>query len=263
MHRKALNHLRRADPVLARVIERVGPCRFSPRSDGSHFDALVRSIVYQQLSGSAASTIHARFLGIYEGGSLSPEQLLATSDEALRAVGLSRQKIAYMKDLAERVGNGDVPMHAFDELSDDAIIEALTRVKGVGRWTAQMFLMFRLGRPNVLPELDLGVRKAIQRAYRLRALPSTDRVREIGAIWEPYCTIASWYLWRSLEVDGVTSTPSAKRQGGGGGHAPNARRKKESEGSRKNGAGKSIKKNGARKSAKKSAKTNGARRSKR
>jgi DNA-3-methyladenine glycosylase II len=127
--------------------------------------------------------------------------LLATPDEVLRSVGLSRQKIAYMKDLARRVVQGDVPMHTLHELDDDGIIDALTRVKGVGRWTAQMFLMFRLGRPNVLPELDLGIRKAIQLAYRTRALPSVERVRRIAAPWAPYRTVACWYLWRTLDTE--------------------------------------------------------------
>jgi len=193
--------------VLAGVIERVGPCRFRVENAGSHFDAMVRAIVYQQLSGGAASTIHARLLALFGGATPEPALLLATADEVLRGVGLSRQKIAYMKDLASRVGSGDVPLHSLDELEDQAIIDTLTRVKGVGVWTAQMFLMFRLGRPNVLPDLDLGVRKAIQRAYRTRGLPSSERVRKIGRPWAPYCTIASWYLWRSLDLEQAKAVP--------------------------------------------------------
>lgn len=201
MHRKAVNHLKGADPILARLIAQVGPCRFRADESGSHFDAVVRSIIYQQLSGSAASTIHGRFQELFGGATPAPARLLATPDEELRAVGLSRQKIAYMKDLAHRVEQGEMPMHALHELDDDAIIDALTRVKGVGRWTAQMFLMFRLGRPDVLPELDLGIRKAMQRAYRTRALPSVERVRRIAAPWAPYRTVACWYLWRSLDIE--------------------------------------------------------------
>jgi DNA-3-methyladenine glycosylase II len=215
MHRKALDHLRRVDPTMALVINRVGPCRFRARAEGTHFDAVVRSIVYQQLSGSAAFTIHSRLLALFGGESVAPPQLRDMPDETLRAVGLSRQKIVYMKDLAARVCAGSLPIHALHELDDDAVIDALTSVKGIGRWTAQMFLVFRLGRPDVLPELDLGIRKAIQRAYRTRGLPSTARVLRIGAPWAPYRTIASWYLWRSLEVDGASATPPAKRQGGG------------------------------------------------
>lgn len=200
MHRKALTHLR-ADPALARVIAQVGPCRFAPRAEGTHFDALVRSIVYQQLSGKAAGTIHGRVLDIFGGRAPTPAELAATPDETLRAAGLSRQKLSYLKDLASRVESGAVPLDHLDALPDDEIIEALVRVKGIGRWTAQMFLMFRLGRPNVLPELDLGIQKGIQRAYRLRSLPKPDRVRKIGARWAPYSTVACWYLWRSLDTD--------------------------------------------------------------
>lgn len=214
MHRKAVNHLKRADPTLARVIERVGTCRFTPRAEGTHFDAVARSIVYQQLSGSAAHTIYTRVLGIYGGRAPSPAELLDTPEPTLRAAGLSRQKIAYLMDLARKASAGEIPIDTLHELSDAEIIDALTCVKGVGRWTAQMFLMFRLGRPDVLPELDLGIRKGIQRAYGLRALPSDARIRKLGRAWTPYCTIASWYLWQLLDVDGVTGTPAAKRQGG-------------------------------------------------
>ena len=199
MHRKAINHLR-ADPALARVIAHVGPCRFAPTAEGSHFDALVRSIIYQQLSGKAAATIHRRVQEIFGNRAPTPAELAATPDETLRAAGLSRQKLGYLKDLAARVDSGAVPLDHLDELPDDEIIAALIQVKGIGRWTAQMFLMFRLGRPNVLPELDLGIQKGIQRAYRLRSLPKPDRVRKIGAKWAPYSTVACWYLWRSLDA---------------------------------------------------------------
>jgi 3-methyladenine DNA glycosylase/8-oxoguanine DNA glycosylase len=207
MNRKAVSHLRRVDPVMARVIERVGPCRFRVSDGGSHFDAVARSIVYQQLSGSAAATIHARLIALYGGATPEPALLLAMPDDLLRSAGLSRQKISYLRDLAERVESGDVPLDSIHELDDDAVIEALTRVKGVGRWTAQMFLMFRLGRPDVLPELDLGVRKAIQLAYRTRSLPSTERVRKIGQRWAPYRTIASWYLWESIDMKQMKAVP--------------------------------------------------------
>jgi DNA-3-methyladenine glycosylase II len=198
-HARAIKHLVACDPKLARVIEDVGKCRFTPRAEGSHFDAVVRSIIYQQLSGRAAATIHGRVLGLYGGRDPSPAELLATPDETLRGVGLSRQKLGYLKDLARRVDDGSVPMDRLDSLGDDDVIDALVQVKGVGRWTAQMFLMFRLGRLDVLPELDLGIQKGIQRAYRLRSLPPPKRVLKIGAAWAPYRTIASWYLWRSLE----------------------------------------------------------------
>ncbi|MSP59946.1 MAG: DNA-3-methyladenine glycosylase 2 family protein [Myxococcales bacterium] len=201
MSRTALLHLKRSDPVLARVIAEVGPCRFRARSEGTHFDAIVRAIIYQQLSGKAAATIHARFDGLH-GGPPTPAQVLATSDEKLRAVGLSRQKLGYLKDLAERALSSEVAIDRLQDLDDTAVIAALTRVKGIGLWTAQMFLLFRLGRPDVLPDGDLGIRKAVKRAYQLRTLPEPARVLAIGAKWRPYASIAAWYLWRSLDGDG-------------------------------------------------------------
>jgi len=199
--RRALAHLRRADERIARVIESVGPCRFTHRTEGTHFDALLRAIVYQQLSGKAASTILGRVLALYDGRYPTPLELLATPDERLRAAGLSRQKLTYMRDLARHVHEEMLPVDQLHQLEDAQIIEALTAVKGIGRWSAQMFLMFRLGRPNVLPELDLGIRKGLQRAYRMRKLPTPARVQEIGARWSPYATYACWYLWRSLDGD--------------------------------------------------------------
>ena len=176
MHTPSITHLRRVDPVLAGVIDRVGPCRLEPRREGTHFDALVRSIVYQQLSGKAASTILGRVHALYGDRSPTPAELLATSDETLRAAGLSRQKLSYLKDLASKVESGEVPLAAetIDHLGDEEIIEKLVRVKGIGRWTVHMFLIFRLGRPDVLPELDLGIQNAIRRAYRLRKQPRQD-----------------------------------------------------------------------------------------
>ena len=200
MLRPAVRHLKRVDPVFAEVIRRVGPCRFQTHAEGSHFDAVARSIVYQQLSGKAAATIHGRVLGIYGGRAPTPAELAETADERLREAGLSRQKLSYLKDLGRRVAAGDLPIETLHELPDDEVIEALVQVKGIGRWTAQMFLMFRLGRPDVLPDLDLGIQKGIQLAYGLRKLPPPARVLKIGARWAPYRTIASWYLWRSLEA---------------------------------------------------------------
>jgi 3-methyladenine DNA glycosylase/8-oxoguanine DNA glycosylase len=199
VHRTSIVHLKRADDVLARVIERVGPCRFRPRSKGTHFDALLRSIVYQQLSGKAAGTILDRVLALYGGRYPRPADLLDTTDEALRGAGLSRQKLAYLRDLATKVHTGDVPLARVGRMADDDVIAQLTRVNGIGRWTAQMFLMFRLGRPDVLPEFDLGIQTAIQRAYDLPKRPAPAEVLRIGATWRPHATIASWYLWRSLE----------------------------------------------------------------
>ena len=199
MHRTSIVHLKRADDVLARLIARVGPCRFRPRSAGTHFDALLRSIVYQQLSGKAASTILDRVLALYGARYPRPAQLLDTTDDALRRAGLSRQKLAYLRDLATKVDTGEVPLARIGRMPDEEVITHLTHVKGIGRWTAQMFLMFRLGRPDVLPELDLGIQNAIQRAYDLRKRPAPADVLRIGECWRPHATIASWYLWRSLE----------------------------------------------------------------
>ena len=198
--RKAVAHLRKVDPVLGQVIDLVGGYKGWPASKGTHFDAVCRSIVFQQLSGKAAGTIHGRFQGLYGGKTPLPAELASTSDEQLRSIGLSRQKSAYLKDLGSRVALGELPIETLHELSDEEIIVALTQVKGIGRWTAQMFLMFRLGRPDVLPELDLGVQKGIQRTYRLRKLPTPERVKKIGAKWAPYRTVGSWYMWRLLDT---------------------------------------------------------------
>jgi DNA-3-methyladenine glycosylase II len=198
-HRSSIRHLKRIDPVLARVIESVGPFRMQLRTEGSHFEALTRSIVYQQLSGKAAGTILARFNALFPRNAPTPEAVLATTDEQLRAVGLSRQKIAYMKDLASKVVSGELPLDQVDAMSDDDLITHLIQVKGIGRWTAQMFLMFRLGRPDVLPELDLGIQNAIKRAYRKRKRPTPKDVRKLGAKWSPHSSVAAWYLWRSLD----------------------------------------------------------------
>lgn len=198
-HRPAVRHLKRVDPVLAKVIDVVGVCRLATRDEGSHFQALTRSIVYQQLSGKAAGTILGRFNALYPGGSPTPEQVLETDDEMLRSVGLSRQKIGYLRDLSIKVVSGDLPLDAVQHMTDDDLIDHLVQVKGIGRWTAQMFLMFRLGRPDVLPELDLGIQNAIKRAYRLRKRPTPKQVRRVGAKWTPHSTVACWYLWRSLE----------------------------------------------------------------
>ncbi len=170
------------------------------RGDGTHFDAVARSIIFQQLSGQAAGTIHRRFKDLYGGRSPTPEELVRTPDAKLRAVGLSGQKSAYLKDLAARVIAREVPIETLHQLADEDIIAALTSIKGIGRWTAQMFLMFRLGRPDVLPDLDLGIQKAIKQAYRLRKHPTPQRVLDIGRKWAPYRTIASWYLWRLLDT---------------------------------------------------------------
>ncbi len=197
--RSAVRYLKQADPVLARVIERVGPFRMQLRTDGTHYEALTRSIVFQQLSGKAAGTILNRFRALYPVSEFSPHAVLGTSDEILRSVGLSRQKIGYLRDLSSRIAEASLPLDHIHTLSDEEVIAHLVQVKGIGRWTAQMFLMFRLGRPDVLPELDLGIQNAIRRAYRMRKRPTPKQVKKIGAKWSPHSTVACWYLWRSLD----------------------------------------------------------------
>ena len=198
-HRKAVNHLRKSDPVLAKIIAEVGPCRYEVKKFGTHFDALCRSIIYQQLSTKAAATIHGRFLDLFEDRAPSPEALLAIPEPKLRGVGLSSQKAAYIRDLANKVHSGALPLDHLDTLGDAEIIDYLVQVKGIGVWTAQMFLMFRLGRLDVLPDLDLGIRNAIKKAYRVRGVPTPKRIAKFGEPWRPYASIACWYLWRSLD----------------------------------------------------------------
>jgi DNA-3-methyladenine glycosylase II len=196
--RKAILHLKQSDPVLAGIIEAVGPCRIRYREPS--FDTLARSIIFQQLSGRVASVIFDRVAAAAcAGGALLPEAILALSHEQLRACGLSNQKARYVRDLAERTAAGDIQFEILHELDDHAVTEHLTQVKGVGVWTSQMFLIFALRRPNVLAVGDLGIRTAMKRAYRMRDLPKPARMEKIAARWSPWCSIACWYLWRSLD----------------------------------------------------------------
>ncbi|MEO8130437.1 MAG: DNA-3-methyladenine glycosylase [Bryobacteraceae bacterium] len=195
--RRAINHLKKADPVIASIIEQVGPCKMV-HSEPT-FEALARSIVYQQLSGKAAGTIYGR-LAAAASDPLTPEAVLQLTHEQLRAVGLSTQKARYVYDLAERTNRMEIDFPALQNLDDQQVIDLLTQVKGVGVWTVQMFLMFSLQRPNVLPTGDLGIRNAVKKAYRMRKMPTPADVEKRAKSWHPYCTIASWYLWRSLEA---------------------------------------------------------------
>jgi len=187
--------------VLGAVIARVGPCPLRPHDEGTHFNYVVRSIVYQQLSGKAAATIYARVLGLYGGAPPTPAQLVRTADAKLRAAGLSTRKAEYVKDLAARVHSRSIAIERLHEMTDDEVIETLVSVRGIGRWTAQMVLMFRLGRPDVFPELDLGVQKGVQQLLGLRRLPTPEKMTKIGERWAPFRTIAAWYLWRLLELE--------------------------------------------------------------
>jgi DNA-3-methyladenine glycosylase II len=201
MHAKALRHLRRADPVLGAVIARVGACPLKPHTEGTHFDYVVRSIVYQQLSGKAAATIYGRVLGLYGGAPPTPAQLVKTAETTLRGVGLSTRKAEYVRDLAIGVRSRALPIDRLHEMTDDEVIETLVSVRGIGRWTAQMVLMFRLGRPDVFPELDLGVQKGVQQLLALRKLPTPEKMTRIAERWAPYRTVAAWYLWRLLDLE--------------------------------------------------------------
>ena len=204
---KARRLLMRRDPVLAAIIKRHGPCGLGAARDRfDHFAMLVRAIVFQQLSTKAATTIHTRLLACFPGGKATPECLAATSEEQLRTAGISRQKANYLRDLCDKVGSGEVPLDALDAMTDDEVIESLTKIKGIGRWTAEMFLIFRLQRPDVLPVGDLGIVNAIQKAYRLRKKPTPDRMRKLGEAWRPYRSVATWYLWRSLDNEPVKGT---------------------------------------------------------
>lgn len=192
--KKALVHLAAADATLGAIIDQVGPYRITYHAPD--FTALARSIVYQQLSGKAAATIFARVLAAAgRGGRLSPTKILALGPEGLRPLGLSAQKASYLLDLSAR----RLPFTRFPALSDAEVIAALTSIKGVGVWTAQMFLMFALERPDVLPTGDLGIRNAIQRAYALPAPPTPREIEQIAQPWRPYASVASWYLWRFLD----------------------------------------------------------------
>ena len=197
--KKAISHLKRADPVLAAIIDRVGPYTMLYRDPAFH--TLVSSITYQQLSGKAAATIFGRLLAAAKADPLTPESILKIRPARMRALGLSGQKMEYIRTLARMTRDGEVNFERLHELEDHAVIEHLTKVKGVGVWTVQMFLMFALRRPDVLPTGDLGIRAAMKKAYGLEELPKPAEMEKLAAKWRPYCTFASWYLWRSLGGD--------------------------------------------------------------
>lgn len=197
----AVRHLRRADPVLGRVIRRSGPCALAPRATQSMFHALAEAITYQQLSGKAAATIFGRMVKLFAPKRFpTPADLLAMPDARLRGAGLSTAKTAALKDLARKTLDGTVPrLSRVRRLSDAEIVERLTAVRGIGTWTAEMVLIFRLGRGDVLPVADLGVRKGFMLTYGLDELPTADEMTEHAERWRPYRTVASWYMWRALD----------------------------------------------------------------
>jgi DNA-3-methyladenine glycosylase II len=197
---QARSQLIRADPVLAALIERRGACGLATRSGDPPLRSLARALVSQQLSVKAAATIFSRFLALYPDAEFpSPGQVLATSVEALRGVGLSRQKASYLQDLCARVHSGALALDALDAMPDDEVMETLTAVKGIGRWTAEMILIFQLQRPDILPVDDVGLLRSIQRVYGLKRRPTEKQVLRLGEKWRPYRSIASWYLWAELD----------------------------------------------------------------
>lgn len=201
-HARIRRLLMRRDQRLAAVIRRCREAPDYPRRI-EHFAALVRVIVGQQLSTKAAQTIYSRVAAAFPDGAPTPGGFAAISDEDLRRAGLSRQKTAYLRDLCAKVVDGSLDLAALDAMTDDDVIVAITRVKGLGRWSADMFLMFRLNRPDVLPVGDLGIVRAMQRCYGLRKPPTPERMVKIAEVWRPYRSIACWYLWRSLENEPV------------------------------------------------------------
>jgi DNA-3-methyladenine glycosylase II len=201
MNQKAAKHLKSVDPALERLMEKIGPVSVKARRVPV-FHSLVQSIIYQQLNGKAADTILSRFVALFGDGHFpSAEQVLATDLERLRSAGLSRPKANYIRGIAERAASGSLPtLKECDELRDAEIVERLTEIKGVGRWTVEMFLMFNLGRMDVLPVHDLGVRRGFQIAYGKRKMPDPEQLERFGEKWRPYRTIAARYLWRAVDL---------------------------------------------------------------
>jgi DNA-3-methyladenine glycosylase II len=198
-YEKARRLLMRRDPVLRSAIQKIGVCGMADRQRKDHLSALCGSIVSQQLSTKAAATIFGRLVALFPDNRIPDAAAIAAqSDDALRSVGLSGQKVGYLRDLTARIMDGRLQLDELEELPDEQVIERLTAVKGFGRWTAEMFLMFRLHRPDVLPAGDLGIVNAIQQLYRLRKKPDAKRVLKIGEAWKPYRSVASWYLWQTL-----------------------------------------------------------------
>ena len=191
-----LIHLSSVDPKMEKLINKFEKPYFV--KENNYFESIVRSIIYQQLSTKSASKIYNRFKKLFENGSLNPESVIEQSNDTYRSIGLSRQKISYIFNVADAYTNGMIPQN-FDEYGDEDIINTLIQIKGIGRWTAQMFLMFTLNRPDILPELDLGVKKGFKIYFKLNQLPSEDYMQKKAEKWRPYRTLACWYLWRLVE----------------------------------------------------------------
>jgi len=214
-YERARRLLTRRDPILAAAIKHIGPCRMAERQRKDHLTALIGAIVSQQLSTKAAATIFGRFAALFPEGQITNASAIDTFDDAtLRGVGLSGQKIGYLRDLCARIADGRLNLDELEALPDEQVVERLTSVKGFGRWTAEMFLMFRLHRPDVLPAGDLGIVNAIQRLYRLRKRPDPKRILKMGEAWRPYRSVASWYLWQTLRNEPLAikaRTPAPSR----------------------------------------------------
>ena len=194
----AIRHLKLSDPIMGTLIDQAGP--FTLKLERDRFGILVRSILSQQISTKAARAIRLKLVALLQPESLTPEAIVARTEEELRSAGLSRQKISYLKDLCERVLDERLCLSQIGRMSDESAIEHLIQVRGIGRWTAQMFLIFSLGRLDVFPHDDLGVRSSIKELYKLDELPNKQRSHEIAALWKPYSSIASWYCWRLIDV---------------------------------------------------------------
>lgn len=204
---EAVRQLSAADATLARLIRRVGPYALSIRHMHNPFEALARNIVYQQLHGNAAAAIHARVVALCGGGKLRPRDILDATEESLRGAGLSGAKTAALKDLAAKTLDGTVPTLArLRRMGDDEIVERLTQVRGIGRWTVEMLLIFRLGRPDILPVGDFAVRKGFMLAYGLGEMPKPKELERYGERWRPYRSVASWYMWRASELPAEAPT---------------------------------------------------------
>ena len=200
-YRAARRHLMKCDPRLRDVIKRVGPCRLHAFAPRDPFETLCLSIASQQLSTKAADTIFRRFLDLFPRRRPTPERVMTLSDAEIRAVGFSRPKVSFIKDLAAHVCDGRLDLARLKKHSDDEVMQQLVAVKGIGRWTAEIFLMFRLGRQDVLPADDLGLMNAAHRVYKLRKRPDAKKLRAMGEKWRPYRSVAAWYLWASLSAE--------------------------------------------------------------
>ncbi|MBI4459749.1 MAG: DNA-3-methyladenine glycosylase 2 family protein [Acidobacteria bacterium] len=209
--KKAVRELANADAVMAGLIRRVGPCHLGLKRRNHYFSHLVQAILYQQLTAKAAESILARWLSNYPSRRFpTAEEIARTPEEVLRAAGISSQKISYLRDLSRRTLDGSLPLRRISSVEDEEVIQHLSQVKGIGRWTAEMFLIFTLGRPDVLPTTDLGIQKAAQRLYGMQSLPSPKTLGEFSQRWQPHRSVAAWYLWASMD-GGIAKAPAVKR----------------------------------------------------